>query len=656
MAVTLLGTVIADGDAWGQNIHLYERTTDPSSTSVGDWWYRSDTDKFKAVTSSQGTVTIPAIDPTNAGSNVSDYLRATTSNGERAVPLADTADATYPMFQVVTPDGVSLGVHDAATVSQFTPTVYEDWEDDTSVTDDWTVQSGSWSLITDADVLEGTQSAEAPANANATNDDLEATSLADTPARGDYFQVTMQFDNLVSGGQEVSFRWAYQDGNNHYQTNARLVDGSEKFRGFKILSGNATEVGVNSKSPPTGEPLTFHHRWTDDIWVFVTDSNGDPVGFIEYEETTLNTGSGYLRSSATGKEAQRTIMDEWRSEQAGKHILNWFDVATYEGTNPVVSASGNTDANNEQYVPAVIEHPNGTWYMYVKSDENTGSHRVRLWDSSDGVSWSVTNTDITATDSNISGSYTTSGTMLHDPGDSTTHLWYSVEDSNGETVGCAHRTGSDPTSMSDDADNPVVTPADLENAFFGGTVTQVNIKDVVIEGGTAYFFGEFFDSNGEGHIWYGTGDGNGFDTASISPQSELIGAARNGYLPGGTINSPCVFKEGGVYYMTFSQGDNNQTAGGKEMFCAVSDSLTGPYSFRGGHVADTEPGTWRLEWAYGGEFYKDNDGANLTLASDGNGDRRLYFNGQDDGSNGGGDYDGGAVGIRYFSSIPTAVI
>lgn len=117
MAVTLLGTVIADGSAFGQSIHLYERTSDPTSTSVGDWWYRSDTDEFKAVTNTSGTVTIPAIDPANAGSSVSDYLRATTSNGERAVPLADTADATYPMFQVVTPDGTSLGVHDAATVT-----------------------------------------------------------------------------------------------------------------------------------------------------------------------------------------------------------------------------------------------------------------------------------------------------------------------------------------------------------------------------------------------------------------------------------------------------------------------------------------------------------------------------------------------------------
>lgn len=107
-----------DLDASGSDkLAFPSRTSDPSSTSPGDAWYRSDNEELRVETQNNGTIQIPTFSTGSSSSGVYEFLRLETGSGTRYLPVADTADARFSWVRVQSQNHGVLAFHDDDTLA-----------------------------------------------------------------------------------------------------------------------------------------------------------------------------------------------------------------------------------------------------------------------------------------------------------------------------------------------------------------------------------------------------------------------------------------------------------------------------------------------------------------------------------------------------------
>lgn len=312
--------------------------------------------------------------------------------------------------------------------------------------------------------------------------------------------------------------------------------------------------------------------------------------------------------------------------------------------NPLITPSQNPDAGFEQYQPAVVL-ADGEYLMFVKSDELDGNRRqFRLWRSSDGVDWTLTETTFGPADSSLSVNELHHPVLLYEASDNQYNLYYRADGGeDGGSIG--HAAGNHPMNLRDDDRGPVLTNEELEE-IFGGTCRNPQLTDMVRIGSKNVYYGFYWT---EGWADPETGDSHcvlfcaAGDHGDLRPRN-LISTTDAFPRSGRIIGNISVFSKDNQYCLTAMIGrllknEPNQ----RETYAMVGDGFEFvPVS---GRVLDTgSPGTWEEKWVYGGSWLKDNHGHDTVREIDGR--ARFYYNGQNTGEN------NGSIGLAEFDTLP----
>jgi hypothetical protein len=299
--------------------------------------------------------------------------------------------------------------------------------------------------------------------------------------------------------------------------------------------------------------------------------------------------------------------------------------------NPIASAggsgypNGNPNEVGEQYAGSGFKLPNGEIWMYVK-----GTGPIYAWKSTDdGLTWALQNGGNPVLSPNKGGvqgwdnQITQDPLAVYDEDTDTIYLYYKGYNGSIHQVGVATASGSNPTVFTKYANNPILTPSQVQSAIgvTGANVNQVNITGVVKNGSTYYFFGNAYQGTAptdQTHSFYATG------TSLLEPVTQ-------GILPGFSGNSknyyaPFVYKAQGsnVWTMLVTEGSylqSGETYDYRRMVSALSSDLvhwTIPIS--GGIVSEPRGTGWIKAQAFVGRLLIKLNGEPVDL----NG-RWLYF-------------------------------
>lgn len=218
--------------------------------------------------------------------------------------------------------------------------------------------------------------------------------------------------------------------------------------------------------------------------------------------------------------------------------------------NPVISTADNPAEDFEQYVPCPILLPSGDIWVYVK-----GFGVIYGWKSVDGgETFTLENGGdpvIEPTAAAWDAEFATEPCVVYDEPTDTIHLFYKGTDVPTEDAdwGWGHATadGSDPTTFTKDAGNPILTSASVSTALGGGTVEDLAISDVVMIGSTYHFFGYALYNNR-----YQLIHATGTDWDNPSGVESLLLAESDSHV----ANVPFVFTVPGRggYHMWYSYG------------------------------------------------------------------------------------------------------
>jgi hypothetical protein len=217
-------------------------------------------------------------------------------------------------------------------------------------------------------------------------------------------------------------------------------------------------------------------------------------------------------------------------------------------SNPVIDVDNNPNETTEQYTPAPIRLPNGDIWVYVK-----GLDRIYAWKSvDDGETFTLENSDnaVIAPGSGWESEFTVDPAATYDPDTDTIHLYYKgTNDAEGDASwawGHATADGSDPTSFTKDAGNPILTSATVSTALGGGAVLDLSLSDVVKIGSTFHFYG-YSHEGGAYQLIQATGS----DWDNPSGVESILTAAGGAET---VVQCPSVFIVNGIYGMFYARG------------------------------------------------------------------------------------------------------
>jgi hypothetical protein len=290
-------------------------------------------------------------------------------------------------------------------------------------------------------------------------------------------------------------------------------------------------------------------------------------------------------------------------------------------SNPVVSTANNPAEDNEQYVPCPILLPNGDVWVYVK-----GLGVIYGWKSVDGgETFTLENGGdpvIDVTPAAWDAEFATEPCVVYDEPTDTIHMFYkgtNDPDQDG-SWGWGHATadGSDPTTFTKDAGNPILTTATAETDLGGGTIEDLAISDVVMNGSTYHFYGYALYNNR-----YQLIHATGTDWDNPSGVESLLLAESDSHV----ANVPFVFTVPGHlgYHMWYSYGSTG-SGGSRHMRAATSlDMETWDFSDTTAVMSPTSG--WESLRAHAAHILRETEAPYLApIVEDGT--WRLYYSGQ----------------------------
>ncbi|RXK47441.1 hypothetical protein [Halorientalis pallida] len=313
--------------------------------------------------------------------------------------------------------------------------------------------------------------------------------------------------------------------------------------------------------------------------------------------------------------------------------------------NPLITPYQNPAAEYEQYQPAVVR-VDGDYFMFVKSDElDQNRRRFRLWRSTDGIEWRLTDTTFGPADGSLSVNEIHHPVFVYEASENRYHLYYRADGGeDGGSIG--HAVGEHPTKLRDDGRSPALTSEELEEKF-GGACRNPQLTDMVSIGSTNVYYGFYWTKGwadpdaGDSHCVLFCAVG---DHGDLRPRG-VISTADAFPRSGTIIGNVSVFAADDQYCLTAMVGrllENEPDQ--RETYAMVGDGFEFvPVS---GRVLDTgPPGTWEEKWVYGGSWLKDNRTHDTVQNIDGR--ARFYYNGQDTADN------NGSIGLAEFDDIPS---
>jgi hypothetical protein len=278
-----------------------------------------------------------------------------------------------------------------------------------------------------------------------------------------------------------------------------------------------------------------------------------------------------------------------------------WNVERYAG-NPVIDVDNNPNETTEQYTPAPVLLPNGDIWIYVK-----GLDRIYAWLSTDdGETFALQNGNaaVLTPGSGWESAFVVDPAAVYDPLTDTIHLYYKgTNDAEGDAAwawGHSTAPGSDPTDVTKDAGNPILTSATVSTALGGGAVTDLSLSDVVKIGDTFHFYGYALEA-GVYQIIQATGTGWD-DPSGVESILSAAGGAET------VVQKPSVFLVNGWYAMMYSRG--GALATGRTIRVAQStDAMTWDFSDATDIMSPTGT-SWEEDSVYAAALLKQGTGPN----------------------------------------------
>ena len=298
-----------------------------------------------------------------------------------------------------------------------------------------------------------------------------------------------------------------------------------------------------------------------------------------------------------------------------------WNITRFAG-NPVIDVSDNPAETNEQYVPCPILLPSGDIWVYVK-----GFGVIYGWKSvDDGETFTLENAGdpvIEPTAAAWDAEFATEPCVVYDEPSDTIHLFYKGTDVSTEDAdwawGHATADGSDPTTFTKDAGNPILTSATVSTALGGGTVEDLAISDVVMNGSTYHFFGYAY-YNSRYQLIHATGT----DWDNPSGVESLLLADTDSHV----VNVPMVFQAPGEsqYRMFYSWGEIG-SSGERELRAATSDDMD-TWDFSATTAIMSPTSGWESLRSHAAHILRETAAPYLAPIIDGSGRWKMYYSGQ----------------------------
>lgn len=224
--------------------------------------------------------------------------------------------------------------------------------------------------------------------------------------------------------------------------------------------------------------------------------------------------------------------------------------------NPVIAV--NATETGEQYIAAPILLSNGDIWIYVK-----GATRLYAYKSTDdGETFTIQNSGSPILLPGSSGAWDESIVLdayaEYDEDTDTIHLFFKGRNaSHVYGIGYATADGTDPTSFTKDAANPILTTSDFSTAFSGDAVTDLALSSVIRHSDTSFTFYGHYTGSTQHWFWRATGS----DWDDINLQARFDMTPRYHLKLQEITTYPKVFKltDGGGYGMLFTEGMATQT-------------------------------------------------------------------------------------------------
>jgi hypothetical protein len=301
--------------------------------------------------------------------------------------------------------------------------------------------------------------------------------------------------------------------------------------------------------------------------------------------------------------------------------------------NPVIAS---TSVSNVQAYPASAIQADGTFYAVAGSWPQTVGFR-----SKNGIKWTEVNANLVPQgDSNAFDSYkTTVHVFRYHPDEETFHVLYKGIDADG-THRYGHASSDRPLrSYVKDANNPILSARTQTEFERVSNVGRLFLSDVIVDDGTAIYFGSGTTEAGMNFVWKGTGT----LWNEIRPETVLFTqedhqlTVRSDRTPvqSPNVGAPSVIEVNGMYLMAYSSlvviNDHDFAAAQGKVYAAAGpspDEILPTNDL----LLDTGPcNSWEELRVYQPRWMKRQDGA-YAQPERVDGALRLYYSGHDCGS------------------------
>lgn len=291
--------------------------------------------------------------------------------------------------------------------------------------------------------------------------------------------------------------------------------------------------------------------------------------------------------------------------------------------NPIIQVSAGEP--NEQYDPAPFLIPGDGVYILDK-----GAARIYLYKSTDGETGEVFTylnggAGIINPATGWADSFTVDPAAVYDAGAEVCHYYFKGRGGvNAWGIGHATAPKADPTDVTLDPTNPILTSATVASDLGGTTVADLSPTAPVLIGSVVHFYGHA-QVDGVFHLIHATG------TTWNNPSNvESLLVAGGGAQT--VVHSPSVFQIQGSYSpsygMLYSQGA--ALPGFRSTRLATSlDAVTWDFSDTTDIIAPIGTG-WEEDAVYAGALLKSGVSGYLTPVVDGSGRWKFYYSGLED--------------------------